>query len=97
VGPRPGTHARPLEVAIVGAGPAGFFTAEALLKHTDLVCSIDLFNRLPTPYGLVREGVAPDHASIKKVTAKFDRIAEAPSVRYFGNVDFGRDITRADL
>ncbi|MFQ5745968.1 MAG: FAD-dependent oxidoreductase [Gemmatimonadota bacterium] len=97
MGPRPGSHTRPLRVAIVGAGPAGFFTAEALLKQPGLTCSIDLFNRLPTPYGLVREGVAPDHASIKKVTAKFDGVAEMPSVRYFGNVDFGRDVTRADL
>jgi len=81
---------------VVGAGPAGFFTVEALLK-SDLVCSVDLFDRLPTPYGLVREGVAPDHPSIKKVTAKFDRIAAAPGVRYFGNVTFGSDIDRHDL
>lgn len=92
----PGTHDQPLRVAVIGAGPAGFFTVEALLK-TDLVCSVDLFNRLPTPYGLVREGVAPDHPSIKKVTAKYDRIASTPGVRYFGNVTFGSDIDRRDL
>ena len=84
-------------MAIVGAGPAGLFTAEALLKVPDLVCAIDIFNRLPTPYGLVREGVAPDHPSIKKVTGKFDRILAEPSVRYFGNVTFGEDVARGDL
>ena len=82
---------------MVGAGPAGFFTVEALLKAPDLICSIDVFNRLPTPYGLVREGVAPDHPSIKKVTAKYDRIASEPNVRYFGNVTFGSDVVRQDL
>jgi ferredoxin--NADP+ reductase len=84
-------------VAVIGAGPAGFFTVEALLRAPGLACSIDLFNRLPTPYGLVREGVAPDHPSIKKVTAKYDRIASEPNVRFFGNVTFGSDIDRQDL
>lgn len=92
-----GSDQYPLRVAVVGAGPAGFFTVEALLKAPDLTCSIDLFNRLPTPYGLVREGVAPDHPSIKKVTSKFDRIAAEPNVRYFGNVTFGVDADRRDL
>ena len=92
-----GTQERPLRVAVVGAGPAGFFTVEALLKAADLTCSIDVFNRLPTPYGLVREGVAPDHASIKKVTRKYERTAEDPNVRYFGNVTFGEDVDREDL
>ena len=93
----PGSREHPLRVAVVGAGPAGFFTIEALLKMRDLGCSIDLFERLPTPYGLVRDGVAPDHPSIKKVTAKFDRIAADPSVRFFGNVTVGDDIGRRDL
>ncbi len=84
-------------MAVIGAGPAGFFTVEALLKAPDLVCSVDLFNRLPTPYGLVREGVAPDHPSIKKVTSKYDRIASEPNVRFLGNVTFGSDIDRQDL
>ncbi|MBT8462066.1 MAG: FAD/NAD(P)-binding protein, partial [Gemmatimonadetes bacterium] len=60
---RRGTEEPSLRVAVVGAGPAGFFTADALLRAPDVACSIDVFDRLPTPYGLVREGVAPDHAS----------------------------------
>jgi ferredoxin--NADP+ reductase len=92
-----GTEARPLRVAIIGAGPAGFYAAEGLLKQKDLVCSIDFFNRFPTPFGLVRDGVAPDHQSIKSVTRIYDRIASDPRVRYFGNVTFGTDIEHEDL
>jgi ferredoxin--NADP+ reductase len=92
-----GTDDRPLRVAIIGAGPAGFYAAEALLKQKDLVCQIDIFNRLPTPYGLVREGVAPDHQSIKSVTRVYDKVADAPNVRYFGNVIFGRDVSHDDI
>ena len=92
-----GTEARPLRVAIVGAGPAGFYTAEALLKQKDLVCAVDFFNRFPTPFGLVREGVAPDHQSIKAVTRVYDKVADHPRVRYFGNVTVGEDISRAEL
>jgi len=92
-----GTEARPLRVAIIGAGPAGFYAAEGLLKQKDLVCSIDFFNRFPTPFGLVRDGVAPDHQSIKSVTRIYDRIASDPRVRYFGNVTFGTDVKHEDL
>ncbi|MCX7790229.1 MAG: FAD-dependent oxidoreductase [Chloroflexaceae bacterium] len=94
---RLGTPERPLRVAIVGAGPAGFYAAEALLKQKDIACRIDFFNRLPTPYGLVREGVAPDHQSIKSVTRVYDKLAAAANVRYFGNVTFGRDVLHEDL
>ena len=73
-----GTEARPLRVAIIEAGPAGLYTADALLKNKTLHCSIDIINHLPTPYGLVRDGVAPDHQSIKAVTRVFERILETP-------------------
>jgi ferredoxin/flavodoxin---NADP+ reductase len=92
-----GTAELPLRVAIIGAGPAGFYAAEALLKTKALVCRIDFFNRLPTPFGLVREGVAPDHQSIKAVTRVYDRIAGDGQVRYYGNVTFGQDLQLADL
>lgn len=91
------TTGRPLRVAVVGAGPAGFFTAAALVKNTSIEASVDLFERWPTPYGLVREGVAPDHESIKGVTRIFDRVLQHPRVRFFGNVCFGEDVTRQDL
>ncbi len=92
-----GTETRPLRVAIIGAGPAAFYAAESLLKQPDLVCYIDIFNRFPTPFGLVRDGVAPDHQSIKSVTRIYDRIASHPHVRYFGNVTFGTDIQHEDV
>jgi ferredoxin--NADP+ reductase len=83
-------------VAIVGSGPAGFYAAEALQKSAPGV-SIDLFERLPTPFGLVRGGVAPDHPKIKSVTRVFERIASHPGFRFFGNVQIGRDITATEL
>jgi ferredoxin--NADP+ reductase len=91
------TNSRPAWIAIVGAGPAAYFTAEALFKQTEHDVRVDMFNRLPTPYGLVRDGVAPDHQSIKAVTRKFEKIHEDPRFRYFGNVMFGEDIHRDDL
>ncbi len=94
---RPGNDARPLRVAIIGAGPSGFYAAEQLLSHHGLVVEVDLFDRLPTPYGLVRYGVAPDHQKIKSVTAAFDRTAANPRFRFFGNVEFGKHVTREDL
>jgi ferredoxin--NADP+ reductase len=97
VSERLGSAERPLRVAIVGAGPAGFYAAEALLKQKDLACRIDFINRLPTPYGLVREGVAPDHQSIKAVTRVYEKLAAGELVRYFGNVTFGKDLTHEDL
>ncbi len=94
---RPGTESHPLRVAVVGAGPAGFYTAEHLLRQTAVVVQVDLFDRLPTPYGLVRFGVAPDHQKIKSVTATFDRTAAHPGFRFFGHVELGKDITLEDL
>ncbi len=92
-----GSAAQPLRVAIVGAGPAGFYAAERLFKESELVIEVDLYDRLPTPFGLVRNGVAPDHQKIKSVTAAFDRIAANPRFRFFGNVELGRDISVDDL
>lgn len=92
-----GGLAGPLRVAIVGSGPAGFYAAEHLLKQKSLSVSVDMFDRLPTPFGLVRFGVAPDHQKIKKVTRVFDRVASNAQFRFFGNVEFGSHINLADL
>jgi ferredoxin--NADP+ reductase len=81
----------------VGAGPAGFYTAEHLLRQPGLVVAVDMLDRLPPPYGLVRYGVAPDHQKIKSVTAVFDRTAAHPRFRFFGNVELGRHVSRDEL
>ncbi|TVP90453.1 MAG: molybdopterin dinucleotide-binding protein [Pseudomonadaceae bacterium] len=86
----------PGRFAIVGSGPSGFYAAEALMKQMP-AARIDMFERLPTPFGLVRYGVAPDHPRIKSVTAGFERIAESQNFRFFGNVQIGRDLSSADL
>ena len=95
--PATGTPERPLRVAIIGAGPTGFYTADHLLRNAQSVVEVDLFDRLPTPYGLVRLGVAPDHQKIKFVTNAFDKVAANPRFRFFGGVEFGKDVTLADL
>ncbi len=92
-----GTGSEPLRVAIIGAGPAGFYTAEHLFKQKELVVEVDMFDRLPTPFGLVRAGVAPDHQKIKSVTKIFDRIAAKPGFRFFGYVEIGKDLLIEDL
>jgi ferredoxin--NADP+ reductase len=90
-----------LRVAVVGSGPAGLYTAEALIKQTaaadGLQVAVDVLDRLPTPYGLVRYGVAPDHPSIKSIADYLRRVLEHPQVRFFGGVCFGRDVTREEL
>ena len=86
-----------MRIAIIGSGPAGFYAAEALLKRTDTVVHVDMFDRLPTPYGLVRGGVAPDHQSIKAVTRVYEKTAARPTFRFLGNVSLGRDVTVEDL
>jgi ferredoxin--NADP+ reductase len=86
-----------VRIAIVGSGPAGFYAAEALLKRTDAPVDVDMFDRLPTPYGLVRGGVAPDHQSIKKVARVFAATAARPTFRFLGNVQLGRDLSVEDL
>ena len=92
-----GTETQPLRVAIVGAGPAGFYAAEHLFKQKSLVIQIDMFDRLPTPFGLVRAGVAPDHQKIKSVVKVFDRVAKKPGFRFFGNVELGLHLSMQDL
>jgi len=95
--PGTGTPERPLRVAIIGAGPTGFYTADHLLRNTQVAVEVDLFDRLPTPYGLVRLGVAPDHQKIKFVTNAFDKVAANPGFRFYGGVEFGKDVTLIDL
>ncbi len=91
-----GASSTELRVAVVGAGPAGFYAAEALLKGREDV-SVDLLDRLPTPYGLVRFGVAPDHQKLKSVTRLYERTLGDPRLRYLGNVEFGQHVTLDDL
>jgi ferredoxin--NADP+ reductase len=92
-----GTASQPLRVAVIGSGPAAFYAVEHLFKQTALVVEADMFDRLPTPFGLVRYGVAPDHLKIKTVTRAYEAIAANPRFRFFGNVEFGRHVMLADL
>jgi ferredoxin--NADP+ reductase len=92
-----GTTRRPLHVAIVGAGPSGFYAAGSLLQQKQLQVRVDMFDRLPAPFGLVRYGVAPDHQKIKSVTKVYDRTAADPRFRFFGHINFGTDLTHSDL
>jgi ferredoxin--NADP+ reductase len=85
-----------MRVAVVGSGPAGFYAAGALLS-ADGAAEVDMIERLPTPWGLVRLGVAPDHPKLKSVSRTFERIAEQPGFRFLGNVEFGRDLQHSDL
>jgi len=86
-----------MRVAIIGSGPAGFYAAEALLKRSDTNVAVDMFDRLPTPFGLVRGGVAPDHQRMKSITRAYEKIADHPSFRFFGNVCLGPDLKVEDL
>ncbi|GAA0839431.1 FAD-dependent oxidoreductase [Streptosporangium amethystogenes subsp. fukuiense] len=86
-----------LRVAIVGSGPAGIYTAEALRKQATVPLRVDVLERLPTPYGLVRYGVAPDHTSIKSIAGYLRGVLELPDVRFLGGVEFGKDIGVTDL
>ncbi len=87
-----GTPSDPLRVAIIGSGPAGFYVAQHLFARLESNVRIDMFERLVTPFGLVRFGVAPDHPKIKSVVAVYDKLARRDGFRYFGNVEFGRDL-----
>ena len=86
-----------MRVAIIGSGPAGFYAAEALLKRAAAAVDVDMFDRLPTPYGLVRGGVAPDHQKIKTVIRVFASTAARPTFRFLGNVRLGHDLTVEEL
>lgn len=91
------TDSRSWRVAVVGSGPAAFYTAEALFKADPNGVAVDLFDRLPVPFGLVRGGVAPDHQNIKGVVKVYNKIAATPGFRFLGNVRIGRDLGVDDL
>jgi ferredoxin--NADP+ reductase len=84
-------------VAVIGTGPAGFYSAEALAKQFGAALRIDMIDRLPVPYGLIRFGVAPDHQSIKAVYRRYEKAALNEGVRFLGNVTVGRDVSVAEL
>src|SRR3954466_13908367 len=92
-----GTPANPLRVAIIGSGPSGFYAAGHLQAQANLSVEIDMFDRLPTPYGLVRGGVAPDHPKIKSVTRVYDKTAARDGFRFFGNLKLRQDVSVEDL
>ncbi len=87
---------KPVSVVVVGSGPAGFYTAESLVK-SDFACEIDVIDRLPTPYGLIRGGVAPDHQTTKNVWRRYEKTALLDGVNFYGNIDVGRDISVDEL
>ena len=92
-----GQPQNPLRVAIVGSGPAGFYAAEHLLRRDEFTVEVDMFDRLPTPFGLVRAGVAPDHPKIKSVIRVYERTAGREGFRFFGNVEVGRELVVGEL
>ena len=97
----PGTQDRPLRIAVIGSGPAGVYAADMLTKSEQvrdgLVVSIDLFDRYPAPYGLIRYGVAPDHPRIKGIINALYKVLDRGDIRFFGNVDYGTDLSLEDL
>jgi NADPH-dependent glutamate synthase beta subunit-like oxidoreductase len=88
---------RPLRVAVIGAGPAGIYAADALTRQDAVPVAVDLIDRLPTPFGLVRHGIAPDHPKMRAIRDTLHRTLDDPLVRFVGNVEIGRDISLADL
>jgi ferredoxin--NADP+ reductase len=97
MGPRLASPELPLRVAVVGSGPSGFYAAGQLLSDGDRTVEVDLYERLPTPWGLVRGGVAPDHPKIKSVSRIYEKTAKRPGFRFFGNVEVGADVTHDEL
>jgi len=92
-----GSESNPARIAIVGAGPAGFYAAERFFKEEGLHVRVDVFDRLPTPFGLVRAGVAPDHEKIRNVTRVSERTASNANFRFFGNVEYGTHLMLEDI
>jgi NADPH-dependent glutamate synthase beta subunit-like oxidoreductase len=84
-------------IAIIGSGPAGYYTAEAAQKQWGEEVRVDIFDMLPVPYGLIRTGVAPDHQSIKGVSKRYESTASLDNVRFVGNVTIGEDVSIAEL
>src|SRR5258708_13812437 len=95
--PQLGTAETPLRVAIIGSGPSGFYAAEWLFRQPNMVVLVDMFDRLPTPHGLVRGGVAPDHPKIKSVSKIYDKTATNPNFRLYRYVTCDKHITHAEL
>ena len=87
----------PLRIAVIGAGPAGIYAAEALTRQDDVPVAVDLVDRLPTPFGLVRHGIAPDHPKMRAIRETLHHILDHPNVRFVGNVDVGTDLTLDEL
>ena len=87
--PVPPSPDRPLRVAVIGAGPAGIYAADALAQQDAVPVAVDLVDRLPTPFGLVRHGIAPDHPKMRAIRDTLHRTLESPAVRFVGNVDVG--------
>lgn len=92
-----GNPENPLKVAIVGSGPSGFYAAEALLSSPNVAANITMIDKLPTPFGLVRSGVAPDHQNLKQPIKVYDRIAQSDAMSFLGNVEVGRHLSIKDL
>ncbi|MCW2684134.1 MAG: fprA, partial [Blastococcus sp.] len=95
--PRPPSPEHPLRVAVVGAGPAGIYAAAALTRQDAVPVAVDLIDRLPTPFGLVRHGIAPDHPKMRAIRDTLHQTLDDPLVRFVGNVDVGTDIALDDL
>src|SRR5688500_20347705 len=91
--PVPPAAERPLRVAVIGAGPAGIYAAEALTRQDAVPVAVDLVDRLPSPFGLVRYGIAPDHPKMRAIRDTLHRTLDDPLVRFVGNVEIGTDIT----
>ncbi len=88
---------RSLRIAVIGSGPSGIYAADALVSQQDVPAEVDIIDRLPVPFGLVRYGVAPDHLSIRSVRDTLDKTLDKPGVRFLGNVTIGQDLSVADL